>query len=103
MDEGEGRAHRLRVHRPRSGVTLLQMSGVVDAGSLPELTRLIDAALTDEAPPRIVLDLAAVTALGPGGVDVLVALEDRARAAGGTVELLEPSPWVVLMLHDDAG
>jgi anti-anti-sigma factor len=104
VDEGhdEARVHDLRVHRSRSGVTLLQMSGMVDATTLPEFARLLDDALADQHPPRIVLDLAAVTSLGPGGVDALVAVEQRVREAGGTVEVLAPSAEVVLLLHDAA-
>jgi anti-anti-sigma factor len=103
IDGTRSRPLGLQVHRPRNGVTLVQMSGDVDAGTITDFTRLLTEAVAELDPPRIVLDLACVTALGPDGVDVLLEVEQQVRACGGTVELLAPSPAVVMLLHDAAG
>jgi anti-anti-sigma factor len=92
----------LQVHRPRHGVTLVQVIGDVSAGSVPALARLLADAVGSPAPPRLVLDLAGVTSWSPEGVAVLLTVDAQVRAGGGSVELLTPSAAVVIGLHEAA-
>jgi anti-anti-sigma factor len=92
----------LQVHRPRTGVTLVQVIGAVSAGSVPALARLLADAVRSAARSRILLDLAGVTSWSPEGVAVLLTVDEQVRAGGGSVELLVPSPAVVLGLHEAA-
>jgi anti-anti-sigma factor len=96
----------MQVHRPRNGVTLVQVIGDVSAGSVPALARLLADAVRAPGPAvdplRIVLDLAGVTSWSPEGVAVLLTVDEQVRAGGGSLELLVPSPAVVLGLHEAA-
>ena len=92
----------LQVHRPRTGVTLVQVIGDVSAGSVPALARLLADAVGAAVPSRIVLDLAGVTSWSPEGVAALLRVDEQVRAGGGSVELLAPSPAVVIGLHEAA-
>jgi anti-anti-sigma factor len=92
----------MQVHRPRGGVTLVQVIGDVSAGSVPALARLLADAVLPPGAPRIVLDLAGVTSWSPEGVAVLLTVEEQVRAGGGSVELLAPSPDLVIGLHEAA-
>lgn len=93
----------IAVHRARGGVTMVQVRGDAHTGALDDLARGLDDALRGSpATPRIVLDLAGITSLCPEAVDVLVRAEEEVAAAEGVIELLAPSPSVLLLLHDTA-
>jgi hypothetical protein len=51
---------------------------------------------------RVVLDLAGLRSLAPEAIDVLATTQRQVRVRGGTLELLTPTPEVVLLLHDAA-
>jgi anti-anti-sigma factor len=92
----------MQVHRPRNGVTLVQVIGDVSAGSVPALARLLADAVRVQGRTRILLDLAGVTSWSPEGLAVLLTVDEQVRAGGGSVELLAPPPDVVLGLHEAA-
>jgi anti-anti-sigma factor len=94
----------IEIHHPRHGVTLVVLRGAIDAAAVPVLEeRLTTAARTDPAERRrVVLDLAGVTALTEEGVEVLLATQEQVTSEGRTVELLMPSPSVIMMLHEAA-
>jgi anti-anti-sigma factor len=90
----------VEVHRPRSGVLLLQVRGGLAAHSGPVLERhladLLDAAGRGR---RVLVDLAGVTTVTAAGLDVLLGLQERLAAVGARLELLAPSAPVLLLLH----
>ena len=91
------------VHRPTGGVTLVQVTGAVEAGSVDEFALALRSAAATTGPGRLVLDLTAVRSLAPEALDELVRTDHDVAAAGGTIELHDPSGSVVLLLHDAAG
>jgi anti-anti-sigma factor len=85
-----------------SGMVLVNVSGGIDTGTAFELHRQLLEAIRSclAQPPRVLLDLSGVTSLDHAGLDALLALQDRVRAASGSVELMAPSPSVVRLLHE---
>lgn len=90
---------RADVHPSRHGVTLVRVHGDLDAAAAPELDRMLAAAGGPGSSPQVVLDLEDVGSTAVEIVDVLVRAEARLTATGGGLQLLAPSPAVVLMLH----
>jgi Anti-anti-sigma regulatory factor (antagonist of anti-sigma factor) len=89
------------VHRPRLGVTLVVVRGEVDGDTAPEFGRRLQAAVDGRA-ERVVLDLSGLTRLAPEGLEALLDVQNLLSARNAVPELLDPSPSVVLLLHDVA-
>ncbi|MHA6794400.1 STAS domain-containing protein [Pseudonocardia bannensis] len=77
---------------------------VVVAGDVVahELERRLPDALPGDPAPRVAVDLSGVMSPSPAGLDVLPQVRDRLTARGGRLDLVSPSPAVVLLLHDAA-
>jgi anti-anti-sigma factor len=84
------------VHHPRTDMALVRIQGDLDAASAPEL----DQVLATAGRRRVLVDLERVRTAAAEAVEVLVRAEQRLRSAGGGLELLAPSPRVVLMVHE---
>ena len=84
--------------RRESGLALVQVRGIVDEAAAGDLGDRLRAAAHGPR-PRVVVDLAGVTSLSPAGLDVLLHAQESLDRAGGVLELLEPSPAVVLLLQ----
>jgi anti-anti-sigma factor len=89
----------IEIDRSRNGSAVVTLRGRLDARTAALLEDRLRGALVPGRPRIVVLDLNAVTALTEAGLDVLLELHARVTAAGGRVELLDPSPAVVLLLH----
>jgi anti-anti-sigma factor len=92
----------LEAHSPRTGVLVLQVRGELVAQTADAFRRRLAEALPSGTGRRVALDLSDVTAITPAGLDVLLDAQHRLAAAGGRLELLAPSPPVILLLHDAA-
>jgi anti-sigma B factor antagonist len=68
----------------REGVTVLALTGQLDASTAPRLKQEV-IAMTEAPRLRVAVDLSALTLIDSSGVGVLISLFKRARAQGGTV------------------
>jgi ABC-type transporter Mla MlaB component len=92
----------VEVHRSRTGL-LLQIRGDLVSETAAELRRQLAGALpADLSGRRVAVDLSRVSAVTAPGLDVVLDVQSRLVAAGGRLELLAPSPAVILLLHDAA-
>ena len=80
-------------------VTVLRISGSLDALSTPELRPTIDA-LVAEKRPKITVDLSDLRLIDSSGVGAIVSLYKRMRALGGKVEVvgLKDQPMAIFRL-----
>jgi anti-sigma B factor antagonist len=80
-------------------VTVLRISGSLDALSTPELRPTIDA-LVAEKRPRITVDLSDLRLIDSSGVGAIVSLYKRMRALGAKVEVvgLKDQPLAIFRL-----
>jgi len=80
-------------------VTVLRISGSLDALSTPELRPTIDA-LVAEKRPKITVDLSDLRLIDSSGVGAIVSLYKRMRALGGKVEVvgLKDQPLAIFRL-----
>src|SRR5688572_32555865 len=92
----------IKVDRSRNGSAVVTLRGRLDARTAALLEDRLRGVLVPRPPRLVVLDLAAVTTLDQAGLDVLLELHTRVAAAGGRVELLDPSPPLVPLLHNAA-
>jgi anti-anti-sigma factor len=80
-----------------SGVTLVAVSGSIDASTAEEFDRSLAAQL-ESGPPRLVVDLGAVDYMGSVGLRALVAALQRCRKEGGDLRLAAPQPGIVRVM-----
>ena len=80
-------------------VTVLRISGSLDALSTPELRPTIDA-LVAEKRPTITVDLSDLRLIDSSGVGAIVSLYKRMRALGAKVEVvgLKDQPLAIFRL-----
>lgn len=80
-------------------VTVLRISGSLDALSTPELRPTIDA-LVAEKRPAITVDLTELRLIDSSGVGAIVSLYKRMRALGAKVEVvgLKDQPLAIFRL-----
>ena len=74
----------------REGAAVLEVSGELDIATVTPLRAALDDALS-AAPPRLVVDLTALTFIDSTGCRELVRAAKRGRAAGSPVELVVPT------------
>jgi anti-sigma B factor antagonist len=80
-------------------VTILRISGALDALSTPELRPVIDA-LVAEKRPVITVDLSELRLIDSSGVGAIVSLYKRMKALGAKVEVvgLKDQPLAIFRL-----
>lgn len=83
------------VSDPPSATVVLD--GEIDIATAPAIRRLLMAAISG-GDVDLAVDISDVTFIGAAGIGVLVAAANRAREAGGSLSLLEPSPQVQRLL-----
>jgi len=77
----------------RNGVTLLILSGELDAHTAPSLDDTI-AELFKGNLNKLILDLREVVYISSHGIGVLVSAHSRAREKQGRIVLMKPTPLV---------
>jgi len=77
---------------------VLQVSGRIDASSALDLDENLKAA-SRAHPSEIVVDLGGVTYISSSGLRVLLLAHKREKRAGGRLELRNPSPKVLRVMH----
>jgi anti-sigma B factor antagonist len=76
-----------------AGVTLVQPAGEIDLQHSPTLRTTL-LSLAERKPPRVIVDLAAVTYVDSSGVGTLVEFKRRLERGGGRVILAGLQPRV---------
>jgi anti-anti-sigma factor len=90
------------VSDPPSATVVLD--GEIDIATAPAIRRFLMAAING-GDVHLAVDMSGVTFIDASGIGVLVAAANRAREAGGSLSLLEPSPqlrWLLDVFHLDA-
>ncbi|MEJ8280787.1 STAS domain-containing protein [Pseudonocardia spirodelae] len=94
--DGPDAPARLHVDHPLPGVHVIAPTGILDRAAGARLLRLADLEMTAPAggpvPRHLVLDLAGVTAFGPGGAAVLRHLRYAAHRRRVRCHLAGPPP-----------
>jgi hypothetical protein len=78
----------LAVQTPAPGVRVVRLGGVLDAAMGARLAALAQVQMSRAAdeepdgPAHLLLDLAGVRSVGPGGVEALIGVRDAARPQG---------------------
>lgn len=100
--EATGQPLAVRVELLTGGPTSLQVIGRLDQQSAP----LLERRLIEEArrcriqPARLLLNLGDVTYLDRAGLDTLLRATSRLASGFVTVELAEPTPNIIRLLHE---
>lgn len=84
--------------RREDDVTVVTATGLLNMAAAPDLRQAIHDAL-EPAPPRIVVDLAAVEFIDSSGLGALIAGLRAARDAGGDLRIAAPGPQVRMVLQ----
>ena len=85
--------------RSQGDHTVVAVSGEIDLYTAPRLHSELAAAVTGEAPARVVVDMAGVDFCDSTGMNVLLAALRRARERGGDLVLAGPRPAVRKILQ----
>ncbi|ACY98021.1 MULTISPECIES: STAS domain-containing protein [Thermomonospora] len=92
-------AEILRVKTHRVGLwTVLELTGELDLAGLPALRRRVDEACAAPGPPRLVIDMAAVTFMDSCGLGGLVRCWKRVGERQGRFILVGLRPQVARVL-----
>ena len=88
--------NQFRVDFDVEGVTLVTLSGEIDLSSTPGLNRVFDELDGDR---RVVVDCSDVPFMDCSGLRILLRYTARAKAAGGSLHVRNPSVQVDRLLH----
>lgn len=80
--------------RVERGVTVIALTGRLDAPSAPEAQRTFSQALDGAHAPRILLDLSGVEYMSSGGIRALIGLLKSVERKGGVLKLCGMTPFV---------
>ncbi len=70
-------------------VTIIALSGQLDAHTAPEFERFLEQVVRDDDKHRLVLDFHGLEYISSAGLGVLMGLIEEVRAAGGDMKLAE--------------
>lgn len=76
-----------------------EVKGDVDLKNSPDLRQALIHLIKDRIPPRLILDLGAVTYMDSSAIAVLVEMLQKTRKAGGKVYLVKVQPRVKGLLE----
>ncbi|MEU1040661.1 STAS domain-containing protein [Streptomyces sp. NPDC005551] len=78
---------------PGDDVALFTVEGFLDVDTVPELRRHLSGRVS-RGSRHLLLDLAAVSFMDSSGINAIVQARAEARAVGGSVRLISPTPAV---------
>ena len=92
----------VRVERLTSGSTVVRVIGVIDATAAPHVVWRLRLVLRRGPfhPAHISLDLSGVVFLDRVGLDALLGFQSTVEMLSGTLELLDPTPAALRLLHE---
>ena len=72
---------------PQSPVTVIELSGQLDAHTAPEFERFLEQRVRGERKMKLILDFHGLEYISSAGLGVLMGLIEEVRAAGGDMKL----------------
>jgi len=73
---------------PAEGITLIELSGELDAHTAPDFERFLEERVHDEHKARLILDFSGLEYISSAGLGVLMGLIEEVRAQSGDMKLI---------------
>ena len=73
---------------PAEGITLIELSGELDAHTAPDFERFLEERVHDEKKSKLILDFSGLEYISSAGLGVLMGLIEEVRAQSGDMKLI---------------
>jgi anti-sigma B factor antagonist len=73
---------------PADGITLIELSGQLDAHTAPEFERFLEERVHQEKKSKLILDFSALEYISSAGLGVLMGLIEEVRSQSGDMKLI---------------
>ena len=73
---------------PAEGITLIELSGQLDAHTAPDFERFLEERVHNEHKAKLILDFSALEYISSAGLGVLMGLIEEVRAQSGDMKLI---------------
>lgn len=74
---------------PAEGITLIELSGQLDAHTAPEFERFLEERVRNEKKARLILDFSNLEYISSAGLGVLMGLIEEVRSQSGDMKLIK--------------
>jgi anti-sigma B factor antagonist len=74
---------------PAEGITLIELSGELDAHTAPDFERFLEERVNDEKKAKLILDFSNLEYISSAGLGVLMGLIEEVRAQSGDMKLIK--------------
>ncbi|MDP4220518.1 MAG: STAS domain-containing protein [Bacteroidota bacterium] len=74
---------------PTAGITLIELSGQLDAHTAPDFERFLEERVRNEKKAKLILDFSALGYISSAGLGVLMGLIEEVRAQSGDMKLIK--------------
>lgn len=74
---------------PAEGITLIELSGQLDAHTAPEFERFLEERVRDEKKAKLILDFSNLEYISSAGLGVLMGLIEEVRSQSGDMKLIK--------------
>lgn len=79
----------LEAPSPAEGITLIELSGQLDAHTAPEFERFLEERVRDEKKAKLILDFSNLEYISSAGLGVLMGLIEEVRSQSGDMKLIK--------------
>ena len=73
---------------PAEGITLIELSGELDAHTAPDFERFLEERVHDEKKSKLILDFSGLEYISSAGLGVLMGLIEEVRGQSGDMKLI---------------
>jgi len=73
---------------PEEGITLIELSGELDAHTAPDFEQFLEERVHDEKKSKLILDFSGLEYISSAGLGVLMELIEEVRAQSGDMKLI---------------
>jgi anti-sigma B factor antagonist len=73
---------------PAEGISLIELSGELDAHTAPDFERFLEERVHDEKKSKLILDFSGLEYISSAGLGVLMGLIEEVRAQSGDMKLI---------------
>ena len=74
---------------PAAGITLIELSGQLDAHTAPEFERFLEERVRNEQKSKLILDFSNLEYISSAGLGVLMGLIEEVRSQSGDMKLIK--------------
>ena len=74
---------------PAEGITLIELSGELDAHTAPDFERFLEERVHDERKAKLILDFSGLEYISSAGLGVLMGLIEEVRSQAGDMKLIK--------------